>query len=124
MGKVIWTTIFWALILVIAGFYLKFMDQEVGQMVSNRIMTTETTIDTNTTSGDVLSGDLDPMQAILSGVTAMQQQLVEGLSGLNLKLDETKTLIEDGAKGKTVSTVTIKPEVKLPVETLDGTGVN
>lgn len=124
MWKVIWTTIFWALILVIAWFYLKFMDQEVGQMVSNRIMTTETTIDTNTTSGDVLSGDLDPMQAILSWVTAMQQQLVEGLSGLNLKLDETKTLIEDGAKWKTVSTVTIKPEVKLPVETLDWTWVN
>jgi hypothetical protein len=42
------------------------MDQEVGQMVSNRIMTTETTIDTTTTSGDVLSGALDPIQVILS----------------------------------------------------------
>ena len=33
-------------------------------MVSNWIMNTETTIDT--TSGDVLSGDLDPIQTILS----------------------------------------------------------
>ncbi len=124
MWKIIWTTIFWALIIVIAWFYLKFMDQEVWQMVSNRIMTTETTIDTTTTSGDVLSGDLDPIQAVLSWVTVMQQQLVDGLSGLNLKLDETKTLLEDWAKPKIIAPAIVKPEVKLPVGTWASTWVN
>ncbi len=124
MWKIIRTTIFWALIIVIAWFYLKFMDQEVWQMVSNRIMTTETTIDTTTTSGDVLSGDLDPIQAILSWVTVMQQQLVDGLSGLNLKLDETKTLLEDWARPKVIAPAIVKPEVKLPVGTWASTWVN
>lgn len=101
MWKIIWTTIFWALILVIAWFYLKFMDQDMGQQVSNWIMSVETTTDTDT---ETLSGDVvDPMQVLLSWVTVMQQQLVEGLSGLNMKLDETKTLIEDGAKPKVTS---------------------
>ncbi len=98
------------------------MDQEVWQMVSNWIMNTETTIDT--TSGDVLSGDLDPIQTILSWVTVMQQQLVEGLSGLNIKLDETKTLIENGANPKMAAPTIIKPEVKLPLNTWSSTWVN
>lgn len=122
MWKIIWTTIFWALVLVIAWFYLKFMDQEVWQMVSNWIMNTETTIDT--TSSDVLSGDLDPIQTILSWVTVIQQQLVDGLSGLNIKLDETKTLIENGANPKMAVPVIIKPEVKLPLNTWSSTWVN
>jgi hypothetical protein len=87
-------------------------------------MTTETTIDTTTTSGDVLSGALDPIQVILSWVTVMQQQLVDGLSGLNLKLDETKTLLEDWARPKVIAPVIIKPEVKLPVGTWASTWVN
>ena len=47
----------------------------------------------------------------------MQQQLVEGLSGLNIKLDETKTLIENGANPKMAAPTIIKPEVKLPLNT-------
>jgi len=112
MWKIIWTTIFWALILVIAWFYLKFMDQDMGQQVSNWIMSVETTTDT-TATGDVLSGSIDPIQSLLSGVNAMQQQLADWLSGLNTKLDDTKTLIEDVAKPKTTTTTTTKkPEAK------------
>jgi hypothetical protein len=55
---------------------------------------------TSSTDG-TLSGDIvDPTQSLLSGMVAMQQQLTDGLSGLNVKLDETKTLIEDNMKVK------------------------
>ena len=88
------------------------MDQDMGQQVSNWIMSVETTTDT-TATGDVLSGSIDPIQSLLSGVNAMQQQLADWLSGLNTKLDDTKTLIEDVAKPKTTTTTTTKkPEAK------------
>ena len=110
MWKIIWTTIFWALILVIAWFYLKFMDQDMGQQVSNWIMSVQPSIET--TTGDVLSGttSTDPMQNVLSWVALLQQQLADGLSGLNMKLDETKTLLQDSSKLKPTIPSLIPPK--------------
>lgn len=83
------------------------MDQDMWLQVSNWIMSVQPSTDVVdwTMSGSVL----DPIQTVLSWVTAMQQQLSDWLSGLNVKLDETKTLIESTAK-PTVS-VTKKPEI-------------
>lgn len=87
MLKVFLTTIFRALIIVIAGFYMKFIDQELWSMVSNWIMNQEVVnLDWTQT--------VNPINEILSGVTVMQQQLIEWFDGLNLKLDETKSLLQ------------------------------
>jgi hypothetical protein len=112
MRKVLLTTIFWALIAVIAWFYLKFMDQDMGKIVSDRIITAQpdTGIIDWTLSG---SGEnLDPTQLILSWVITMQQQLINWLSGLNTKLDEAKVLLETNAKPKIGLPPVIKPDVK------------
>lgn len=91
------------------------MDQDMWQQVSNWIMN-ETVITENIDW--VLSGEsLDPIQNILSGVNTMQQQLTEGLSGLNAKLNETKSLIEGWAKPK--STVVITPKLDVVKSTGD-----
>ncbi len=87
MLKVLLTTLFRALIIVIAWFYMKFMDQELWSMVSNWIMNQEV-INLDWTQST------NPINEILSGVTVMQQQLIEWFDGLNLKLDETKSLLQ------------------------------
>ena len=87
MLKVLLTTIFRGLIIVIAGFYMKFMDQELWTIVSNRIMNQEV-VNLDWTQ------PVNPINEILSGVTVMQQQLIEWFDGLNLKLDETKSLLQ------------------------------
>lgn len=94
------------------------MDQDMGQQASDWIMSVQPTIDTD---GWILSWEnADPMQTILSWVASIQQQLIDWLSGLNMKLDETKSLIEDGAKPK-VTPLAPTPksdvkEVKEPIE--------
>ncbi|MCF7834711.1 hypothetical protein K9M48_01475 [Candidatus Gracilibacteria bacterium] len=85
MGRVIWTTIFWALIVIIAGFYMKFMNQDLGEKVSNWIMTIEASDDMGE-EGEIV----DPIQQILSGVNDLQLKVTEGFSGLYMKLDTTQ----------------------------------
>lgn len=88
MWRIIWTTIFWALVLIIAGFYMKFMNQDLWEKVSNWIMTIE--------SSDTLEEweVVDPIQQILSGVNDLQVKMAEWFSGLYTKLDAWETVVE------------------------------
>ena len=111
MWKIIWTTIFWALIVVIAWFYLKFMDQDMGQQVSNWIMSITPSEEVDETmSWEVL----DPMENLMSWMLLLQQQITDWFSWLNVKLDETKTLIEDWAKPKAIVTPVVAPKQEKP----------
>ena len=87
------------------------MDQDMWKQVSDWIMTADTTATVVDTTW--LSWTVDPMQEVLSGVTSLQQQLTDWLSGLNAKLDQTQTLLEDSAKPKTPSIVIPKQDTTI-----------